>query len=126
VFIVAASTPLLKPLRVVVTAEGGTPLSTVRWANVIGTTPFPSPAVRSRMSIDTTGDGGRELDVREIDGEPFGDIMSALEDLPADETLTLVNSFEPVPLYEVLERKGYTHDTTQVDDDLWRVEIAHA
>jgi len=78
------------------------------------------------MSIDTTGDGGRELDVREIDGEPFGDIMSALEDLPADETLTLVNSFEPVPLYEVLERKGYTHDTTQVDDDLWRVEIAHA
>ncbi|HMB50727.1 MAG TPA: DUF2249 domain-containing protein [Natronoarchaeum rubrum] len=78
------------------------------------------------MSIDTTGDGGRELDVREIDGEPFGDIMSALEDLPADETLTLVNSFEPVPLYEVLERKGYTHDTTQVDDDLWHVEIAHA
>ncbi|WP_256390833.1 DUF2249 domain-containing protein [Natronoarchaeum rubrum] len=78
------------------------------------------------MSIDTTGDGGRELDVREIDGEPFGDIMSALEDLPADETLTLVNSFEPVPLYEVLERKGYTHDTTQVDDDLWRVEIERA
>jgi len=78
------------------------------------------------MSIDTTGDGGRELDVREIDGEPFGDIMSALEDLPADETLTLVNSFEPVPLYEVLERKGYSHDTTQVDDDLWRVEIVHA
>ncbi|GAA0679667.1 DUF2249 domain-containing protein [Natronoarchaeum mannanilyticum] len=78
------------------------------------------------MSLDTSGDGGRELDVREIDGEPFGDIMSALEDLPDGETLTLVNSFEPVPLYEVLERKGYAHETTQVDDDLWRVEIERA
>lgn len=78
------------------------------------------------MSLDTSKDGGRELDVREIDGEPFGDIMSALEDLPDGETLTLINSFEPVPLYEVLERKGYTHETTQVEDDLWRVEIEHA
>jgi len=78
------------------------------------------------MSLDTSKDGGRELDVREIDGEPFGDIMSALEDLPEGETLTLVNSFEPIPLYEVLERKGYTHDTTELEDDLWRVEIEHA
>jgi len=78
------------------------------------------------MSTETSGDGGRELDVREIDGEPFGDIMSALGDLSEGETLTLVNSFEPVPLYKVLDRKGYTHETTQVEDDLWRVEIEHA
>jgi len=78
------------------------------------------------MSLDASDDGGRELDVREIDGEPFGEIMSALDDLPEDETLTLVNSFEPVPLYEVLERKGYAHETTRVEDDLWRVEIERA
>jgi len=78
------------------------------------------------MSIETSDDGGRELDVREIDGEPFGDIMSALDDLPEGEALTLVNSFEPVPLYEVLDRKGYAHDTTQVEDDLWRIEIERA
>ena len=44
----------------------------------------------------------RRLDVREIDGEPFGDIMAELEALSDDETLLLINSFEPEPLYQVL------------------------
>jgi uncharacterized protein (DUF2249 family) len=74
---------------------------------------------------DTTGDGAR-LDVREIDGEPFGDIMAALERLSPGETLTLVNSFEPEPLYGVLESRGFTYETTQVAPDHWQVEIEHA
>lgn len=41
----------------------------------------------------------RRLDVREIDGEPFGDIMAELEERPHDETLPLVNSFEPEPVW---------------------------
>jgi len=65
------------------------------------------------------------LDVRDIDGEPFGDIMAALEGLERGETLLLVNSFEPVPLYDVLSERGFTHDTTQVAPDEWHVEIAH-
>lgn len=69
--------------------------------------------------------GTHELDAREIDGEPFTDIMAALEDLPESEQLVLVNSFEPEPLYEVLERRGFTHETTQVADDEWRVTIEH-
>ncbi|SNZ03239.1 Uncharacterized conserved protein, DUF2249 family [Natronoarchaeum philippinense] len=77
------------------------------------------------MSLEPS-ESGPTLDVREIDGEPFGDIMAAVEDLSPGETLTLLNSFEPVPLYEVLERKGYSHETTQLDADLWRVEIEHA
>lgn len=64
-----------------------------------------------------------ELDVREIDGEPFSDIMSALSDLGDDETLVLVNSFEPEPLYAVLDQRGFDHETEQVGPDEWRVEI---
>ncbi|MFB6352852.1 MAG: DUF2249 domain-containing protein [Halobacteriales archaeon] len=65
----------------------------------------------------------RELDVREIDGEPFDDIMAALDDLAAGETLRLVNSFEPEPLYSVIEARGFTYDTTRVADDEWHVAI---
>jgi uncharacterized protein (DUF2249 family) len=67
----------------------------------------------------------RELDVRETDGEPFGDIMAALEDLPTDESLLLINSFEPEPLYGVLEERGFEHDTTSSDSDVWYVKIRH-
>lgn len=65
----------------------------------------------------------RELDAREIDGEPFGAISSALADLGDDETLVLYNSFEPEPLYEVLDQRGFDHETEQVAPDEWRVEI---
>ncbi|MFC7058438.1 DUF2249 domain-containing protein [Halovenus salina] len=63
------------------------------------------------------------LDVREVDGEPFGEITAALDKLDPDETLLLVNSFEPVPLYDVLAERGFDHETTQVSDDEYHVEI---
>jgi uncharacterized protein (DUF2249 family) len=66
------------------------------------------------------------LDARQIDGEPFGAIMAALEDLSADESLRLVNSFEPEPLYGVLTERGYTYETEQVDADEWHVHIRRA
>jgi uncharacterized protein (DUF2249 family) len=68
----------------------------------------------------------RELDVRAVEGEPFGPIMSALSELPADGTLVLLTSFEPVPLYDVLAERGYEHGTEQVDDDEYRVTIEPA
>lgn len=78
------------------------------------------------MSGRTIPDGDRELDVRAIDGEPFQDIVSALDRLPDDETLLLINSFEPEPLYQVLAERGFEHRTTQVAPDEWYVEIEHA
>lgn len=66
------------------------------------------------------------LDVREIDGEPFGAIMSALEGLGNTETLLLVNSFEPVPLYDVLSSRGFDHETTEISDDEYHVLIRNA
>ena len=50
------------------------------------------------MTENPADDRTHELDAREIDGEPFGDIVAALDDLPDDGRLVLVNSFEPEPL----------------------------
>lgn len=86
-----------------VTGESPTNIigGTVRWFQPIFSTMDNVPAA------DTV------IDVREIDGEPFGDIMDALEDLENGETLRLTAEFEPVPLYGVLEGKGYAHETSQ-------------
>ena len=65
------------------------------------------------------------LDVRDSAGEPFEMIVDALEDLAEPETLELVNSFEPVPLYAVLEQRGFTYETDQLAEDVWRVRIEH-
>lgn len=68
----------------------------------------------------------RTLDARDVDGEPFSHIVEALEELDETETLVLLNSFEPEPLYDVLDQRGFDHETEQVADDEWRVEIEHA
>ena len=72
-----------------------------------------------------TTDADRVLDVREIDGPPFDDIMDALDDLPQDDRLALLAPFEPVPLYEVLEARALTYETTEPEDGLYRVLIEH-
>lgn len=73
-----------------------------------------------------SSDYAQTVDARAIDGEPFSDIMNAINSLADDEMVLLINSFEPKPLYPVLTRKGYDYDTTQVDDDEWHVAISHA
>ncbi|MCU4716940.1 DUF2249 domain-containing protein [Halapricum hydrolyticum] len=78
------------------------------------------------MSSDTTETADERLDVRNIDGEPFGDIMAALGSLPEGETLLLINSFEPEPLYDVIESRGFTYEATEVGSDEWHIEIEHA
>ena len=55
-----------------------------------------------------------QLDVRPIidsGKDPFLEIMSAVKSLKEDEVFHLINSFEPIPLYSVLENKGYDHWT---------------
>lgn len=64
------------------------------------------------------------LDVRpfhERGEEPFEAIMSAVESLAPDQDFLLVNSFEPVPLYRVLEKRGFTHRTTEISPDEWQI-----
>ncbi|MDG5775309.1 DUF2249 domain-containing protein [Haloarculaceae archaeon H-GB2-1] len=73
------------------------------------------------MATDESA-AGNVLDVREVDGEPFEAIMTALDDVD-DESLTLVNGFEPTPLFGVLEREGFEYAASQRDDGSWSVEI---
>jgi uncharacterized protein (DUF2249 family) len=78
------------------------------------------------MSAGTEPTGtDRTLDVREVD-EPFDRIVEALESLPEDGTLTLINSVEPEPLYGVLETRGFDHEVHRDAPDEWRVEVTHA
>lgn len=65
-----------------------------------------------------------ELDVREdirSGNDPFGRIMAAVDSLAPGQPLVIVNSFEPVPLYAVMARKGFGHETAQTDDGNFRV-----
>jgi len=78
------------------------------------------------MRSEAFGDPDRRLDVREIDGEPFEDIMAALDELPEEESLLLINSFEPEPLYDVLEDRGFEHETANPAPGEWHVEITRA
>lgn len=64
------------------------------------------------------------LDVREDlrrGIEPFTRIMRTVDSLGPDETLELLVPFEPLPLYAVLERRGYSHRSEQTPDGDWRV-----
>ncbi|SHG40599.1 DUF2249 domain-containing protein [Halobaculum gomorrense] len=75
--------------------------------------------------IDIDSDDASLLDVREVDDPPFDHITTALAELGPEETLVIVNSFEPEPLYGELERRGFAYRTTRVGDDEWRVAIEY-
>ncbi len=65
-----------------------------------------------------------ELDVREYHKrgeEPFQAIMMAVNSLGPEDTFILINSFEPLPLYRVMEGKGYEHTAEQVGIEEWRI-----
>lgn len=79
---------------------------------------WPS-ALRAIPDEDVT-----RLDVREdlrAGREPFSRIMAARREVPDGGALCLRAIFEPVPLYAVMERQGFTHHTERLADDDWQV-----
>ncbi len=55
-----------------------------------------------------------ELDVRPIlksGVDPFDTIMKKLQEINDIDTLLIINTFEPVPLLNILKGKGYTYST---------------
>jgi uncharacterized protein (DUF2249 family) len=76
------------------------------------------------MTLDKLPPGRRvHLDVREdlrAGREPFSRIMAAVKALAPDQVLELRAPFEPVPLYDVLGRRGFAHGTERrAPDDWW-------
>lgn len=65
-----------------------------------------------------------ELDVRDDlrnGGEPFSKIMAAIAALQDTEVLHLRATFEPVPLFSVMEKRGLAHHAEQHGPDDWSV-----
>jgi uncharacterized protein (DUF2249 family) len=64
------------------------------------------------------------LDVRTIlraGGEPFPEIMKAVAQLKAGQSLRLLATFKPVPLFAVMQKKGYAHCEKELDQGDWEV-----
>jgi uncharacterized protein (DUF2249 family) len=51
--------------------------------------------------------------------EPFARIMAAVKSLPPDHALVVRTPFEPIPLYDVLGRRGLAHWSEQRDTRDW-------
>jgi hypothetical protein len=63
-----------------------------------------------------------EVDVREdlrSGREPFSQIMSAVGALGGDEVLLLRTTFEPAPLFAVLAKRGFSHESHSAAADDW-------
>lgn len=66
------------------------------------------------------------LDVRDdvrAGRDPFARIMDAVASLEPDQSLVLINVFEPVPLYVVMFARGFEHDTDRLPDGDWRIRF---
>lgn len=65
-----------------------------------------------------------DVDVRPIlraGGEPFAEIMGAVNRLKPGEGLRLFATFEPTPLFHVLGSKGFTHSAREIEGGDWEV-----
>lgn len=57
--------------------------------------------------------------------EPFSKIMGTVARLRPEETFRLIAPFEPLPLFSVLAKKGYTHTSKQLESGDWEVLFLH-
>lgn len=65
-----------------------------------------------------------ELDVREDlarKQDPFHKIMGAIDSFQAGDTLILHAPFQPIPLYQVLSAKNFTHETEELGEKHFKV-----
>lgn len=66
------------------------------------------------------------LDVRpfhERGEEPFDAIMGAVAGLGPDQSLLLINSFEPVPLFRVMEKRGFGYTCTEIGPEEYHIHF---
>jgi uncharacterized protein (DUF2249 family) len=66
------------------------------------------------------------LDVRDLmaqGDDPFAVIMAAVSQLGPTESLELIAPLDPIPLYTVLEARGYAHRTEDLGGGDYRVRF---
>jgi uncharacterized protein (DUF2249 family) len=67
-----------------------------------------------------------DLDVRPIlraGGEPFATIMAVLEQLAPGQGLRLFAPFKPVPLFQVMANRGFSHEAAEIENGDWEVRF---
>ena len=65
-----------------------------------------------------------ELDVRAVlrdGGEPFPLIMQTVAGLKAGQSLRLIANFRPVPLLQVMQKKGFSFKDREISNGDWEV-----
>ena len=68
-----------------------------------------------------------DVDVRptlRAGGEPFGEIMAAVNTLPPGHGMRLLTTFKPVPLFSVLGSKGFMHEEREIGGGDWEVLLS--
>lgn len=81
---------------------------------------LPRPELLDRIPEDRQF----HLDVREDirrGVEPFARVMAAVKRLGSDDVFVLRTPFEPIPLYDVLGKRGFSHWTERRAPDDWSV-----
>ena len=58
----------------------------------------------------------KQIDVRGIQGNFFPGLKKQAMQLPVGSGLEIIQSFDPIPLYEVMEDLGFEHFTEQKGD----------
>jgi uncharacterized protein (DUF2249 family) len=94
-----------------------------------GQGPAPAPMSMPASGAPASDRPAVVLDVRHDQRkrkEPFERIMAAVKALGAEQDLIVINTFDPVPLYTVLGRQGFTHTTTLVGPEEWHVRFRRA
>ena len=51
--------------------------------------------------------------------DPFKEIMKKIKDVKQNETLEIINSFEPIPLINILKSKGFESETVRKGDAVY-------
>jgi uncharacterized protein (DUF2249 family) len=91
--------------------------------------PVSTPPEQSRIDVEETLVHPASAKVIEVDvrddlrsgREPFSRIMSAVASLPEGNVLHLRAIFEPVPLFTVLGKRGFAHESQSHEADDWSV-----
>lgn len=63
----------------------------------------------------------KTIDVRGVVGNFFPGLKKQAMQVPAGSGLKIIQSFEPIPLYEVMAQLGYEHETEKVNEHEYHV-----
>lgn len=59
----------------------------------------------------------KKIDVRGVSGNFFQGIKHQAMDLPVESGIEIIQTFDPLPLYEVMEQLGYEHHTERIHEN---------